>query len=87
MNWNLDNLTPEQEKAISRRGYVGAFWRVLRPRLLAAEPPKTEPAVPSLDTDAQPRNAYVPLAHQMTASERLGDFWTVWRKWNKKHRR
>jgi hypothetical protein len=86
MNWNLDNLAPEQEKAISRRGYIGAFWRVLMPRLLATEPPKTEPVVPasSPDIDAQPRNTYIPLVHQMTHSERLGDFWTIWRKWNAK---
>jgi hypothetical protein len=65
MNWGLINLTPEQELAIYRYGYVGAFYKVLMPRLLSMEPRKTDPVTPtSPDTDVHPLNTYVPLAHQ-----------------------
>jgi hypothetical protein len=65
MNWKLDNLTPEQELAIDRRGYVGTFVKVLMPRLLATAPPETKPVTPSsLDIDAQSLNTYIPLAHR-----------------------
>jgi hypothetical protein len=65
MNWKLDNLTPEQELAIYRHGYVGAFCKVLMPRLLATEPPKTERVTPAPpDSDAQPLSTYVPLAQR-----------------------
>jgi len=65
MNWELNNLTPEQELAIYRYGYVGAFYKVLIPRLLAMEPPKTHPvALPLPDADARLLNTYVPLAQR-----------------------
>jgi hypothetical protein len=64
MNWNLDNLTPREALAV-QRGYVAAFCSVFLPRLKAMEPPKIETAPPpSPDTDAQPPNTYIPLAHQ-----------------------
>lgn len=49
---------------MQRYGYVDAFYKVFLPRLLAMEPPKTEPdaTLPLPDTDAQPLNKYVPLA-------------------------
>jgi hypothetical protein len=49
---------------VQRYGYVDAFYKVFLPRLLAMEPPKTEPdaTLPLPDTDAQPLNKYVPLA-------------------------
>ncbi len=60
MNWELDNLTPEQERAIRQFDYVGAFHSVFLKRLLAAEPPKTEAAPPlTPDTDAQPPNTRI----------------------------
>ncbi len=62
--WRLDDLTPEQERAIREFGYVGAFCSVFLPRLKAMEPPKTEAAPPSPNTDAQPPNTYIPLAHR-----------------------
>jgi hypothetical protein len=66
MNWELDNLTPEQELAIRDYGYVGVFHRVLLPRLMAMEPTRIEPdaAPPLPETDAQPLNTYIPLAHR-----------------------
>jgi len=64
MNWKLDNLTPEQEHAIEQYGYVGAFWEVLIPRLLATAPPRTEPMMPPTALAAQSANTYVPLAHR-----------------------
>jgi len=64
MNWKVDNLTPEQERAIGHYGYVGAFWSVLLPRLLATAPPKTEAMLPPTTVAAQSANTYVPLAHR-----------------------
>ena len=64
MNWTLDNLTPEQETAIERYGYVGAFWEVLIPRLLATAPPKTEPMMSPTTIAAQSANTYIPLARR-----------------------
>jgi hypothetical protein len=53
MNWTFYNLTPEQARAIDRYGYVGAFWEVFMPRLLATEPPKTEPEMQPTTVQAQ----------------------------------
>jgi hypothetical protein len=64
MNWTLYNLTPEQARAIDRYGYVGAFWEVFMPRLLATEPPKTEPEMQPTTVQAQSVNTYIPLAHR-----------------------
>ncbi|HKM82211.1 MAG TPA: hypothetical protein VJY15_14770 [Candidatus Acidoferrum sp.] len=38
MNWNLDNLTPEQERSVQHYGYVGAFYKVFLPRRLSPAP-------------------------------------------------
>jgi hypothetical protein len=62
MNWDLNDLTAKQERAIRENGYVGLFLSVFMPRLMAEEPPKTEPAPPPAP-DA-PVNKYVPLAHR-----------------------
>jgi hypothetical protein len=63
MDWKLDNLTDEQERAVDHYGYVGAFWSVLMPRLLANELPKTEPVTPQPDIDLR-ANTYIPLARR-----------------------
>lgn len=64
MNWQLDNLTLEQERTIDRYGYVGAFWSILLPRLLTTAPPKAESMMPRTTVAAQSANTYVPLAHR-----------------------
>jgi hypothetical protein len=67
MNWDLNDLTPKQERAIRESGYVGLFLSVFVPRLIAEEPPKTEPApLPAPDA---PVNKYVPLAHGMSSKK------------------
>lgn len=37
------------------------------------------------DTPRGVGNTVIPLAHQMTEEERLGDFWAAWKTWNEKH--
>jgi hypothetical protein len=64
MNWKLDNLTLEQERAIDHYGYVGAFWSILLPRLLVTASPKTEPMMPPSTVAAQSANTYIPPAHR-----------------------
>jgi|HubBroStandDraft_2_1064218.scaffolds.fasta_scaffold1614871_1 hypothetical protein len=64
MNWTLDKLTPEQESAVDRYGYVGAFWKVFIPRLLTTGPPKTEPEMQPTTVEGQSVNTYIPLAHR-----------------------
>jgi hypothetical protein len=72
MNWDLDSLTPEEQLAIERAGHVGAFLRVLMPRMLAEEPPRQSvpaaAATPVSAEDAAPVNTYVPLAHRDSGS-------------------
>ena len=64
MNWKLANLTEVQQRAITHYGYVGAFWSVLLPRLIAAEPPKAEPLESPSELEHQSTNPYIPLAHR-----------------------
>jgi len=64
MDWTLDNLTWKQQCHVHKYGYVGAFYSVFMPRLLAAPPPKAEPTSPSPDTDVLSNDTYIPLAHR-----------------------
>lgn len=49
--------------AIQTDGYVAVFLRIFMPRLLATEPPKTEP-MPQPPPVIESTNSYIPLAHR-----------------------
>jgi hypothetical protein len=60
MDWNFGKLTYAQARAFYPGCYVGAFFSVILPQLLAEAPP--EPPYAPIDI---PPNPYIPLARRL----------------------